>query len=130
MNLDKRFIGEECFWVRLWVLFLCFFLFMSFLSEDGFNAMGWSLTAAVFTIACIITFFEYLYKEDSVYLREQELEVVRFRKVKTYHYERIQHFSLVKKWRLARASSFFVLVQQEPRFKIQLADGDTLELFF
>lgn len=65
-----------------------------------------------------------------VYLREQELEVVRFRKVKTYHYERIQHFSLVKKWRLARASSFFVLVQQEPRFKIQLADGDTLELFF
>ncbi|MGL4696807.1 hypothetical protein [Enterococcus larvae] len=92
--------------------------------------MGWSLTAAVFTIACIITFFEYLYKEDSVYLREQELEVVRFRKVKTYHYERIQHFSLVKKWCLARASSFFVLVQQEPRFKIQLADGDTLALFF
>lgn len=107
-----------------------FLIIVSLFTEDGFDAVGWSITGTIFAVACIITLFEYLYKEDGVYLREQELEVVRFRKVKKYSYDEIQHFSIEKKWRLASASRFFISFQQEPRFKLQLANGEAVGLPF
>lgn len=107
-----------------------FLIILSFLTEDGFDAVGWSMTGTMFAAACIISLFEYLYKEDGVYLREHELEVVHFRKVKKYRYDEIQYFSVVRKWRLAGASRFLISFRQEPRFVLQLADGRTVNLSF
>lgn len=107
-----------------------FVIIVSLLSNGNLDTVGWSLAGTLLGAACLISLFEYLYKEDGVYLREQELEVVQFRKIKKYRYDEVRHFSVVRKWRLAGASRFLISFRQAPRFRLQLDSGETVDLSF
>lgn len=82
------------------------------------------------TIFVILAIFQFIFRNDGLYLYENGLELVRFNRKRVLMYEEIRYFTITSNWNLAGISTHFISFRKSPHIVIRLKNEKMINVFF
>lgn len=109
------------------VIMAALVIFVSSVETDEF---GVKFTVIVCALFLSIVLFQFIFRNDGLYLYENGLRAVRFGRVREIYYHEIIYFTVVRKWRLRSINPMFISTSHAPYIRMRLTDESLWDSFF
>ncbi|MBO0438887.1 hypothetical protein [Candidatus Enterococcus ikei] len=105
---------------------LCFGLII-FTDVDRLDLQMGLIGGAFFAV---LSAFQFVFRKDGLYLYENGLELVHFKRKKVLMYEDIRYFTITSNWNLAGISTSFISFRKSQHIVIRLKNEKIIKVFF